>query len=93
MNPKKGKIIKKKGTRVKVFEKLAEDMVTNDWGMTLELKIKRRIKRDHGEDDLYLNIASSGGRWFITVPLYMWDSLKEKVDAMINTIGGPNDKK
>lgn len=72
------------GPKKKLFEKICEDHITNEWGMSFRITLKKRIsKRDQNEDDYYLNIASSGGRWFVTFPTYMWGPMKKAIDKMM----------
>ena len=53
--------------------------VNSQWDMALELRIKQRMGRP---ESIYVVIASTGGKWFIPVPLDQWDELCKAVKKM-----------
>ncbi len=81
MNPKKGTnkqpIIKKRK-----YPKLAESMVSDGWGFDLKLELKDR----RPTLEPCINMISSGGRWFLFIPVGLWEDVKREVDIMLEAL-------
>lgn len=63
------------------YPKIAEGLVSDDWGFTLKLEIKDR----RPTLEPCINMISSGGRWFLFIPVGLWKDVKKEVDKMLRS--------
>ena len=65
------------------YPKLAEGCVSDGWGFDLNLEIKDRSP----DLEPCINFISSGGRWFLFIPIVLWEDVKKEVEELIKGLG------
>lgn len=61
------------------YPKLAESRVSDGFGFDLNLELKDR----RPALEPCINFISSGGRWFLFIPVGLWEDTKREVDKMM----------
>jgi hypothetical protein len=65
------------------YPRLATGRISDGFGFDLNLEIKDR----RPALEPCINFISSGGRWFLFIPVGLWKETKKKVDGMLREAG------